>query len=273
VTLADAAADPESFLESLVDGATRALSAPVAASVLTVLRDRSLADRVARRPGNISEIRLASNGETMTLTHLAGPRFLAQTQRVSGGVVISRRTLTLGDWLSVFAGRVAAVAGDAADEASASARALQTLGIESTGSDVRVAEASLDGDLRGLPARVESRLPPEAVTAVRRITALLLETLPRLAGNVEAEMTASRTATSYLPETLRTYLALPAEWAHDHVFADGTTPDDSLIAQLAVLETAVRRMHEAAVGHDAEALLVNGRFLTARFARSSLDLS
>jgi hypothetical protein len=273
VTLAEASADPHSFLASLVDGATRALSEPVAASVLTVLRDRSLADRLARRPGSISEIRLASNGETMTLTHLEGPRFLAQTQRVSGGVVISRRTLTLGEWLSVFAGRIAAAAGDAAGEASAAAQALQTLGIESAGSDVRVAEATLDGDLRRLPAQVESRIPPEAVTAVRRIAALLLETLPRLAGNVEAEMTARRTATSYLPETLRTYLALPAEWAHDHVFADGTTPDSALVAQLAVLETAVRKMYDAAVRDDAEGLLINGRFLSARFARSSLDLS
>ncbi|MDY7527779.1 MULTISPECIES: hypothetical protein [unclassified Cryobacterium] len=273
MTLEQATADPQAFLAGLADGAIRALSAPVAASVLTVERNRSLADRLAGKPGSIREIRLGANSETLTLTHLAGPRFLAQAQKVSGGVVISRRTLTLGEWLSVFAGRIAAVAGDAAGEASAAAHALHTLGIESTGSDVRVADATLDVDLRSLPARVESRLPPEAVTAVRRITGLLLETLPRLAGNLEAEMTARRTATSYLPETLRTYLALPAEWAHNHVFADGTTPDTALAAQLTVLETAVTEMYDAAVRDDAEGLLINGRFLSARFARSSLDLS
>ena len=37
-------------------------------------------------------------------------RLTAEAARVSGGVVISRRTLPLGAWLTAFAGEVAAVA-------------------------------------------------------------------------------------------------------------------------------------------------------------------
>jgi len=135
-----------------------------------------------------------------------------------------------------------------------------------------VTEATLESDLRSLHARVQGRLPADAAAATQRITALLLETLPRVAGSGEPNVIARRAATVYLPDTLGAYLTLPTDWAHNHVFSDGTTPDVALVAQLAVLETAVTRMHEAALSDDAVALLVNGRFLSDRFSVSSLDL-
>ena len=82
-----------------------------------------------------------------------------------------------------------------------------------------------------------------------------------------------RTAMVYLPDTLRAYLSLPADWAVEHVFPDGTTPAQALVAQLEALERAAKRMRDAAVEHDASALLINGRFLADRFASSRLDLS
>ncbi|HEY2557582.1 MAG TPA: hypothetical protein VGI08_10780, partial [Diaminobutyricibacter sp.] len=124
-----------------------------------------------------------------------------------------------------------------------------------------------------LPARLGSRVPSEAIAAVGRIGGLLADTLPRVAGQGEAEVIVRRTATVYLPDTLRAYLSLPADWAVEHVFPDGSTPAQALVSQLGALETAAKKMRDAAVDHDASALLINGRFLADRFAASRLDLS
>lgn len=270
VALADA--DPQSFLDGLVESVGRALPATLAGSVLTVERTRSLGDRLAGRPGTIAGLRLVGASETMSLAYRPGPRWSAESARVSGGVIISRRALALGEWLTVFAGRIAAIAADAAGDSAASARALQTLGIQPAAADIRVGEATLEADLHALGSRVDDRVPLEAAALVRRISELLLDTLPRVAGSGEPDIIVRRTATAYLPDTLRAYLSLPADWAVDHVFPDGTTPAGALVAQLSALESAASRMRESAVEQDASALLVNGRFLSDRFATSSLDL-
>ncbi|MEA9985055.1 hypothetical protein [Subtercola sp. RTI3] len=269
---ATALADPQAFLASLVDGATRALSEPVAATVLLVERTRTLGDRLAGRPGDITELSLSAGGETLSLRPAARGQWSAETRRVSGGVVIARRTQTLGEWLSAFAGHVAAAAGDAAGDAAASTRALQTLGIHSAEAGVSVGEASLEADLRSLPSRVSGRIPADAEALVAQIIELLLDTAPRVRLNSETDLIVRRAATVYLPDTLRAYLALPVEWALGHVFSDGSTPPGALTAQLTVLLGAVSKLRDAAVADDANALLVNGRFLADRFAVSSLDL-
>lgn len=270
---ASADADPQAFLSGLVESLTRALPPEVVGQVLTVERARSLSDRLAGRPGAIVELRVGDAAETMTLRHDAGKRWSAETARVSGGVIISRRTLTLGEWLSALTGRVAAIAGDAAGDAAAASRALQSLGIQPAGADVRVDDADIAGGLRALVARVAGRIPDAAADAVQQIADQLADTLPRVLGAGEPEVIVRRTATVYLPDTLRAYLALPVDWASDHVFPDGTTPAQALVAQLTALESATKKMRDAALEQDASALLVNGRFLSDRFASSSLDLS
>jgi hypothetical protein len=268
-----AEADPQSFLNGLVESVNRALPSAVLAGALTVDRDRSLGDRLAGRPGTITGLRLAASSEALTLHYAPGPRWTAEVARVSGGIIISRRTLTLGEWLTVFAGRIAAIAADAAGDAASASRALQTLGIQPAGADIRVNDATIDGDLQTLRARLEGRVPNAAAESVGRIGELLSDTLPRVAGSGEPEVIVRRTATVYLPDTLRAYLSLPADWAADHIFPDGTTPAQALVAQLSALESAAGKMRDSAVTQDASALLVNGRFLSDRFASSSLDLS
>jgi hypothetical protein len=265
-------ADPQAFLGGLVNGVTRVLPPSLAASALTVDRARSLSDRLAGRPGTITRLSLAAPGETLTLEVSSGPRWTPEAQRVYGGVVISRRTLPLGEWLNAFAGRVAALAADAAGDAASASLALQKLGIQPAGSDIRVTEGNLEGDLQTLSVRLGNRVPPEAAEAVGRIAGLLVDTVPRLTDGGEPEIVVRRTATVYLPDTLRAYLSLPADWATDHVFPDGSTPAQALTAQLILLEAAVKKMRDAAVEQDASALLVNGRFLSERFTVSSLDL-
>jgi hypothetical protein len=271
-TAASADVDPQSFLTGLVEGVTRALGDSRAAAVLEIERDRSLGDRLSGRPGTIRKLRLVGSEETLTLGYERGPRWSPEIARVSGGVVISRRTVPLAAWLSSLAGRVAAIAADASGESVAAARALQAMGIVPAGSDVQVPDADIPGGLSSIAARVDGRIAPDAVAAVDRIAKLLADTLPRVVGSGEPEVIVRRAATAYLPDTLRAYLALPSDWSTSHVFADGTTPAQALTSQLATLEAAVTRMRDSAVEQDASALLVNGKFLSERFAVSSLDL-
>lgn len=263
--------DPQALLDALADGVSRALPAPVRTAALDVERRRSLADRLAGRPGSVVGVRLAASDETLTLRLEPGPRWQAQVARVSGGVVIARRTVPLGEWLDALAGRVAALAADAAGEASAAASALQALGVRTAAADVVVDDADVVGGLRALPSRVQGRVPDDAAALVSRIVGLLLDTLPRVAGQVAGDVVVRRAATAYLPDTLRAYLALPSGWATTHVFPDGRTPAQALTAQLALLASAVEELHDAALEDDAAAVLVNGRFLEDRFPASMLD--
>jgi hypothetical protein len=265
--------EPQKFLDQLVASVDKALPDASRSGKLTVERDRSLGDRLAGRPGTISSVRFEAAGEALILRLATGPRWNAEVARVSGGIIISRRTLSLGEWLGEFAGRVAAAAANAAGDSAAAATALRDLGIQPVASDIRVDERSLGADLSALPARLGGRIPDTALAAVGRIIAALQDTLPRVQGSGEPEIIVRRVATDYLPDTLRAYLSLPRDWVASHVFPDGATPDGSFVAQLATIEAAVDRMHDSAVEQDASALLTNGRFLAGRFPSSSLDLS
>ncbi|BDZ51347.1 hypothetical protein GCM10025867_35880 [Frondihabitans sucicola] len=263
--------DPQSLLASLVEGATRALPAGVADGVLDVERARSVKDRLSGGAGQITQLKLTGPKDALTL-RFEGKRLVGESAYVSGGVIISRKTLPLGDWLTAFAGEIAAIAADAAGDAASAARALQVLGVQPAGSDVTVDEADVDGGLRLLPARLDGRIPPAAGEIVARIASALRDTLPRVLGGGDTEILVRRTATAYLPDTIKAYVALPADWARSHRFTDGSTAADILVAQLVTLDEAVGRMRDAAIERDASALLVNGRFLSDRFATSSLDL-
>jgi hypothetical protein len=263
--------DPQALLSSLVDGVGRALPPSVAESVLEVERARSLKDRLSGGAGQITRLKLTTAKEALTL-QFDGKRLSGESAHVSGGVVISRKTLPLGDWLTSFAGAVASIAADAAGDAASAARALQALGVQPAGSDVAVDDTDVDGGLRLLPARLEGRIPPAAGEIAGRISGALRDTLPRVLGGGDTEILVRRTATVYLPDTIKAYVALPVDWARSHRFADGSTAADILVAQLATLDEAVSRMRDAAIEQDASALLVNGRFLSDRFATSSLEL-
>jgi len=89
-------------------------------------------------------------------------------------------------------------------------------------------------------------------------------------GGGEQEYLVRRAATDYLPRTLRSYLALPAEWARNTPIDGAKTAADLLLAQLAALEQACRGILDAAVAADSAALLANGRFLADRFPTGGL---
>lgn len=269
---AEAAEDPQAFLLGLVERVRHALPPVLVARVLVVERRRTLSDRVSGRPGAITRISLLGQQETLTLGYEPGPHWAGEAALVYRGATVASRPLGLGDWLTAFVERVSALEAEAAGEAATSSLALQSLGLEPPGSELHVRPAKIDSDLRTLPARLGGRVPADAIARVGRIGELLIDALDRVAGQGEAEVMVRRTATVYLPDTLRAYLILPHDWAAHHVLPDGTTPAQTLLAQLEELEGAARRMRDAAAEHDVSALLVNGRFLSQRFGLSRLDL-
>ncbi|RFA21175.1 hypothetical protein [Subtercola boreus] len=284
VLLAD---DPQAFLSGLVTAARAALPGSLVDSALTVERVRTLPDRLLGREGSITLIRLSTRSHRLELgrdpspngssapgrSPTRTPRYVTRASRVVRGIVVSRRTLGLAEWLTEFAQRIAELSQDvgADNQPITPGEALRALGISVSGSSIHVGEDTALDDLRALPFKVRGRLPTEASAALERIVTLLSDTLPKATAGSEAQALALRTATVYLPETLQAYLALPAVWAHSHVYADGSTPDGALLAQLEVLEQAATGMHEAAVRGDADVLLVNGRFLTYRFKHPDPD--
>jgi hypothetical protein len=227
---------------------------------------------MAHRAGTITRLRLSGRTQALSLQWEPGSGWTPEVQQMYGTIALTSRRIALGEWLTAFAQLVAGLAAAAAGDSADSARALQTLGILPPGSEIHLRDATLASDLLTLAARLGRRVPEEAVAAVGRIGALLAETLPRVAGSGEPEVIVRVAASVYLPDTLRAYLALPAEWAAEHVLAGGLTPAQALIAQLDALESAARKMRDAAIEQDASALLINGRFLADRFAGSRLDL-
>ncbi|MDN4615782.1 hypothetical protein P5G50_15120 [Leifsonia sp. F6_8S_P_1B] len=264
--------DPEFLVRELVGSVTRALPDDVAGSVLVVERTRTLSDWLGRRPGAITRLRLSGEREALSLRQEPGGRWIAEVEECYAGVVLSNHSITFGRWLTAFAELVDDLAVRAAEDSADAARALQKLGILPPGSEVHVDGADPARDLLTLAARLGRRVPGEAVAAVGRIGALLAETLARVAGSGEPDATVRLAATVYLPDTLRAYLALPPEWAAEHVLAGGLTPAQALLAQLDALESAAQSMRDAAVEQDASALLVNGRLLAERFAGPRLEL-
>ena len=231
-----------------------------------------MGDRLAGRPGASAPVRLRGPEHVLTL-RLDGRRLVAEALREVRGVVIARQTPPLAAWLELFAGQLHALAAEAAGDSRR--RDARARGARRRRAGVR------PGRRRGRRRRRAARAAAAAGrpcpgrrrrAGVERITGLLADTLPRVAGAFEQEQAVRRTATDYLPRTLQAYAALPAGWARDAPAADGSTALEALRGQLAVLEQAAARMHDAAVDADASALLANGSFLADRFATSALEL-
>lgn len=250
--------EPSAFLTRLAAGARRASSA----AVVDLEVERTLGERLSGKPGRAVALSLDGPDRRCTLRHdRTGWR--GEVARVVGGIVIARETLPLGPWLDAFAAEVAASAARSSGDAAAARRAFAVLGLEQGPSAFTVDRNDVARGLDGLVAEARSKLPEDAVASVERISALLQNALPRATGDSEALV--RRTATVYLPDTLRAFTALPADWARSGELRDGSRPADALRAQLASLEEAATRIRDAAVADDADALLMNGLFLQQRF--------
>ena len=81
------------------------------------------------------------------------------------------------------------------------------------------------------------------------------------------------TATSYLPEAVGGYLRLPREWADTRPVANGKTSLMVLCDQLDLLGYKMDEVYDAVCKADADALIIHGEFLKAKFASSGLSVA
>jgi hypothetical protein len=132
-------------------------------------------------------------------------------------------------------------------------------------------ERALDGTLdmaRGrVPSDVFARL-----TSIRQRTLALLPRAGDLPGGSQDLFVLQRTATDYLPASVRFYVTLPADYATTHVVQDGKTPLQVLQDQLELLDDQMGEIGDAVNQRDSDRLLVQGRFLEERFGRRRGEL-
>lgn len=115
---------------------------------------------------------------------------------------------------------------------------------------------------------VSGNVPAPVLARVYRVTKRLREILPRMsnAGLDSAdEYSLIATATSYLPESLETYLRLPRDWADTRPIEGSKTSLLLLVDQLDLLGATVDKMYDAVLQNDANALITHGRFLQQKF--------
>jgi hypothetical protein len=91
------------------------------AGMVEVTRQRSLADRVAGREGSPVALHVRTEGRVLELRAAKHGGVTAEVHRVVRGVVISRRTVGVDEWLEELAGELAKLAtSDAAARAALS---------------------------------------------------------------------------------------------------------------------------------------------------------
>jgi hypothetical protein len=124
-----------------------------------------------------------------------------------------------------------------------------------------------------LAAEAQKRLPPDIASQVVEIATAVGEILPRLAAKHVVDATfidVRTTATTYLPDTLNAFLAVPAAYRNTAPIRDGKTARQIVVDQLTVLAAKMKEIAHNAVQDDAQALLANGRFLKERFASAPM---
>jgi len=141
----------------------------------------------------------------------------------------------------------------------------------SGGFDAGGIQRALDGTLDMAAGRVPADVLAKLASIRRRMLALL----PRagdLPGGSQDLFVLQRTATDYLPASIRYYMSLPADYATTHVAEDGKTPLQVLHEQLDLLDDEMAEIGDAINQRDSDRLLAQGRFLEERFGRRKGEL-
>ena len=129
--------------------------------------------------------------------------------------------------------------------------------------------AMLEG-LHALVTETQKRLPQDVFDLVQSIVVSIdtFMTQKAHAGGAidEATYNVRKTATTYLPETLNAYAALPAAYRSLATVGDGQSPKALLLEQLQLLDGKMRELAANAVADDVQHLEINGRFLKEKFA-------
>lgn len=118
----------------------------------------------------------------------------------------------------------------------------------------------------------EGAVPSPVTARVRRVTATVRDTIPRLdalgAGSDQAYAVMA-TATDYLPEAVGGYLRLPRRFADTRPVDGPKTALMVLVDQLDLLGATMDAVFDAVCRDDANALVAHGRFLAEKFGTRS----
>ena len=148
--------------------------------------------------------------------------------------------------------------------------------------DEATSSAPLDADgiqraLDTVLSEARNRLPLDLLDKVQTIVSRIADILPayRASGlDPHDRFVVERTAEDYLPSALRSYLKLPVAYRSTPLpDAGGKTASEVLSDQLDLLIERMSKVVDATYRKDLEALLVHGRFLASKFARSGLGLN
>ncbi len=119
---------------------------------------------------------------------------------------------------------------------------------------------------------VQGAVPGVVTSRVRRIGAVVRDTVPRLdrlgSGSPQA-YTVMATATDYLPEAIGGYLRLPRQWADSRPVDGNKTSLMVLVDSLDLLAATMDDVADAVNRADAAALVAHGRFLAEKFGHAS----
>lgn len=126
----------------------------------------------------------------------------------------------------------------------------------------------IKAELDSLVRKIAKRVPEEALSHVKSIRESVAAVLPQIvAGSFGSHdlFTIKKTVFNYLPETLENYLRLPTVYANVHPIQNGKTAKTLLVEQLTIIDTTMSEVVQNIYNQDAQALLVNEKFLKSRF--------
>jgi hypothetical protein len=113
-----------------------------------------------------------------------------------------------------------------------------------------------------LPASLQAR----ALELCQSLEALLAQwERSKGALSLQEGFHARHIAISYLPEALKTYLSIPAQYASTRKLQDGKTAQDIFRDTLVDLQGKVKQLADDLASQDAHAFLVHSRFLHEKF--------
>lgn len=139
-------------------------------------------------------------------------------------------------------------------------------------SEPAVDEAAVRRALASNQRLAQGRLPAPAMAKLLKIQRQITELLPMArqfpTGSRDLYVV-QRTATDYLPATLRAFLALPPQFAATKVVVNGKTALQLVDEQLDLLAAQLEEITDAVHKQDSDRLLANGRFLEERFGTKS----
>lgn len=142
--------------------------------------------------------------------------------------------------------------------------------------DAREAMSRALSGVRGLVQyNPENRLPASLQTSALELCKSLdglLAQWERSKGalSLQEGFHARHIAISYLPDALKAYLSIPAQYASTRVLQDGKTAQDIFRDTLAELEGKVKQLADDLASQDAHAFLVHSRFLHDKFGNRPL---